>query len=273
MSSKTRLEPADIPVVILAGGMGTRLREETERVPKPLVQIGEKPIVWHIMKLYGHYGFRRFILCLGYKGWLIKEFFLRYREQTSDFTVGLNGDRAPAFHNGGESENWEVTLAETGLLTATGARLWRVRDYIDTDTFMFTYGDGLAGVDLKAELDFHFGHDRIGTVTGVRPTSRYGEMRVSGDAVVDFNEKPLSDGFVSGGFFAFQREFFDYLNDDPGLFFEHAPLQTLAKDSQLGVFPFDGYWMGMDTFRDFTELNELWASGDAPWKVWSDEAR
>jgi glucose-1-phosphate cytidylyltransferase len=267
---KTRIAPAEMPVVILAGGMGTRLREETDRVPKPLVQIGEQPILWHIMKIYGHYGFRHFVLCLGYKSWLIKEYFLRYREHLSDFTIGLNGDHRPRFNDERADEDWEVTCAETGLTTATGARLWRVRDYVDTDTFMFTYGDGIGKVDVTALLDFHYSHDKIGTVTGVHPTSRYGEMRVEGEEVVEFNEKPTTpEGFVSGGFFVFQREFFDYLNDDPQLFFEHAPLRDLARDNQLAVFEHTDFWMGMDTYREFTELNERWERGDAPWKVWS----
>ena len=262
--------PTDqIPVVILAGGLGTRLREETERVPKPLVEIGEKPILWHIMKIYSHFGFRRFVLCLGYKSWLIKEFFLRYREHVCDFTLEMNGHHTPRFHDNSADEHWKITFPETGLHTATGARLRRVRDYVDTDTFMFTYGDGIGRVDIPALLDFHYESGRIGTVTGVHPQSRYGEMRVAGGRAVEFNEKPtLAEGFVSGGFFVFQREFFEYLNDDPGLFFEREPLQRLARDGELSVYPHDDFWMGMDTFRDFTELNELWATGDAPWKVW-----
>ncbi|HEX2467321.1 MAG TPA: glucose-1-phosphate cytidylyltransferase [Solirubrobacterales bacterium] len=266
-----RTSPDEMPVVILSGGMGTRLREETEKVPKPLVPIGEKPILWHIMKVYGHHGFRRFVLCLGYKSWLIKEFFLRYREQVSDFTLELSNDHRPEFHNNHADENWVVTCAETGLTTATGARLWRVRDYVTTDTFMFTYGDGIGNVDVDALLDYHYEHGSIGTVTGVHPTSRYGEMRVAGGMVAEFNEKPtVPEGFVSGGFFVFQRAFFDYLNDDPQLFFEHEPLQNLARDGELAVFPHEDFWMGMDTYREFTQLNDLWASGEAPWRVWSD---
>ena len=266
-----RLAPREIPVVILAGGMGTRLREETEKMPKPLVPIGDKPILWHIMKIYGHYGFHRFVLCLGYKSWLIKEFFLRYREQVSDFTIAMNNDHTPVFHDQQADEEWEVTCAETGLTTATGARLWRVRDYVTTDTFMFTYGDGIGNVDIGALLDFHYEQGRIGTVTGVHPTSRYGEMRVAGDIVTEFNEKPtVPEGFVSGGFFVFQREFFDYLNDDPQLFFEHEPLRNLARDGELAVFAHEDFWMGMDTYREFTELNDLWAGGDAAWRVWGE---
>lgn len=267
----SRLSAEEIPVVILAGGLGTRLREETERVPKPLVSIGENPILWHIMKLYAHHDFNRFVLCLGYKSWLIKEFFLRYREHVCDFTLALNGDHQPEFHGNDADENWEITFAETGLMTATGGRLWRVQDYIDTDTFMFTYGDGIGRVDISALLDFHYRSGRIGTVTGVHPTSRYGELTERDGRAVAFNEKPTTpEGFVSGGFFVFQREFLDYLNDDPQLFFEHAPLQDLARAGELAVFPHAGFWMGMDTHREFTALNEMWASGNAPWKVWDD---
>ena len=264
--------PVDqMPVVILCGGMGTRLREETERLPKPLVEIGERPILWHIMKTYSHHGLGRFVLCLGYKSWQIKEFFLRYREYVSDFTLDMNGDHNPRFHESDGHENWSVTCVETGLHTATGARLKLVRDQVDTDTFMFTYGDGIGEVDVSALLEFHYEHGRIGTVTGVHPTSRYGEMKVDSDRVVEFNEKPtMPAGYVSGGFFVFQREFFDYLDDDPQLFFEHAPLRNLARDGELAVFPHEGFWMGMDTYRELTELNRLWATGEAPWKVWAD---
>jgi glucose-1-phosphate cytidylyltransferase len=266
-----RIQHAEMPVVILCGGMGTRLREETERVPKPLVEIGDKPILWHIMKIYAQHGFRRFVLCLGYKSWLIKEFFLRYREYVSDFTLEMNATHKPIFQNGLGHEDWEVTCAETGLTTATGARLWRVQHYIDTDTFMFTYGDGIGRVNLKELLDFHYEHGRIGTVTGVHPTSRYGEMRVDGRHVTEFDEKPtMPEGWVSGGFFVFKREFFRYMNDDPSLFFEEAPLRNLARDGELAVYPHEQFWMGMDTYRDFMELNKLWESGEAPWKVWAD---
>ena len=263
--------PEDIPVVILAGGLGTRLREETERVPKPLVRIGERPILWHIMKLYGHYGFRRFILCLGYKSWDIKQYFLSYQEQLSDFTIQLANDHSPVFRNRAADENWEVTCVETGLLTGTGGRLSRVRGYIDTDLFMFTYGDGIGAVDLEALLDHHTAMGRVGTVTGVTPTSRYGEMMTQGHEVLEFNEKPTkSEGLVSGGFFVLNRRIFDYVSDDEDLFFEREPLRKLARDGELSVYHHRDFWMGMDTFRDFTELNNLWHGGQAPWRVWDD---
>lgn len=261
-----------LPVVILAGGMGTRLREITgERVPKPLVEIGEQPILWHIMKIYGSFGFERFVLCLGYKGIEIKEYFLRHREYLADFTIRLHGAHEPVFHNAMGDEAWEVTCAETGLVAGTGARVHRIRDYIDSDTFLLTYGDGVGDVDIGALLAFHHEHGRVGTVTGVRPTSRYGELEVRDSRAVEFNEKPtVSEGFVSGGFFVFQRSFFEYLTDDPDLMLEQEPLQKLARDGELAVFPHDGFWMGMDTWRDYTELDALWKSGNAPWKVWTD---
>jgi glucose-1-phosphate cytidylyltransferase len=270
-SAETRARNAEIPVVILAGGLGTRLKEETERVPKPMVRIGEQPILWHIMKLYGHYGFRRFVLCLGYKSEIIKQFFLTYREQLSDLRIDLSGRRDLSFLSGPGAEDWEVICAETGLMTGTGGRLARVRDYVDTDTFMFTYGDGIGSVDLQALLDHHRREGRAATVTGVRPSSRYGEMEISGQAVTEFAEKPAaSEGVVSGGFFVFERSVFDYLTDEEDLLLERAPLRKLARDGQLSVFVHEDFWMGMDTYREFTALNEMWAGGSAPWKAWSD---
>ncbi len=266
-----RVAKADIPVVILCGGMGTRLREATERLPKPLVDIGDRPILWHIMKLYSHHGFRRFILALGYRSYDIKNYFLTYRENLADFTLRLKDNHLPNFLNDAGNEDWEVTCLETGLLTGTGGRVSRVRGHVDTPTFALTYGDGIGAVDLSAVLDFHLSHGALGTVTAVHPTSRYGEMHVSGEQVTEFNEKPtMADGYVSGGFFFFQRPFFDYLSDDPGLFLEEEPLRRLATDGQLRKFTHEGFWMGMDTFRDYAALNDLWSKGEAPWKVWPE---
>jgi glucose-1-phosphate cytidylyltransferase len=266
-------DPANIPVVILCGGMGTRLREASEKLPKPLVDIGGRPILWHIMKTYSQHGYRRFTLCLGYKGDLIKRHFLELREQTSDFTLRLGADLEPQFHGSGIQEDWEVTFVETGLLSGTGARIRRVADYLDQPLFALTYGDGIGDIDLRAQLAHHHRLGRIATVTGVHPTSRFGEMTVGpdGDQVVEFNEKPQSPtGWVSGGFFLFQREFIHkYLTDDPDLLLERSPLQSVARDGELTVFPHEGFWMGMDTFRDWTELNGLWDRGDAPWKTWA----
>jgi len=268
-----RLVPgaADIPVVILCGGMGTRLREASEKLPKPLVDIGGKPILWHIMKTYGHYGFRRFILCLGYKSDAIKNYFLNYREQVADFTLTLSDDHTPTFHNAEGDEDWEVTFAETGLLSGTGARLGRIREYLTGPRFLLTYGDGVGSIDVAALFDAHIQGGRMGTVTGVRPSSRYGELETEGDGVSLFAEKPPQTGWVSGGYFVFERAFADkYVDDDPSLMLERYPLQQLARDRQLTLYPHDGFWMGMDTFRDWTELNQLWDAGAAPWRVWSD---
>ena len=263
---------AEIPVVILCGGQGTRIREAADRIPKPLIDIGGQPILWHIMKLYDSFGFRRFILCLGYKSSEIKGYFLQYREALADFTIVLDSDHEPRFHNALGNEDWEVTCAETGLATGTGGRIGRIERYIDTDTFMLTYGDGLGDVNIGELLRFHLAHGRIGTVTGVRPTSRFGEISVEGNIVTEFNEKPHApSSLVSGGFFVFNRTFFKYLSCNEELFLESEPLRRLAADRELRVLPHEGFWMGMDTFREYTQLNDLWASGRAPWKLWSDQ--
>jgi glucose-1-phosphate cytidylyltransferase len=265
-------DPADIPVVILCGGMGTRLREASEKLPKPLVDVGGKPILWHVMKIYSHFGFRRFVLCLGYKGDQIRRYFLDYREQSSDFTLDLAADQPPRWHGSGVAEDWEVTFVETGLLTGTGGRIRRVASHLDRDFFLLTYGDGIGAVDIEALVAQHLAGGQLATVTGVHPASRYGEMHVAGDRVTEFNEKPtLATGWVSGGFFALDRLVIDkYLDDDPDLLLEKRPLQNLASDGELGVFRHEGFWMGMDTFRDWTELNSLWDGGNPPWKIWHD---
>lgn len=263
-------DPAEIPVVILCGGMGTRLREASEKLPKPLVDVGGKPILWHVMKTYSHFGYRRFILCLGYKSEQIRRYFLDYREHQNDFTLDLGAGQPPKWHGRGRTEDWEITFVDTGLLTGTGARIKRVANYLDHDNFLMTYGDGIGAIDIPRLVEQHLASGRLGTVTGVHPASRYGEMHVTGRQVTEFNEKPtLAAGWVSGGFFVFNRLMVDkYLDDDPTLLLEKKPLQTLASDGELGVFLHEGFWMGMDTFRDWTELNGLWDSGDAPWKVW-----
>lgn len=263
------MNPADIPVVILCGGMGTRLREASEKLPKPLVDIGGMPILWHIMKLYGDHGFRRFVLGLGYKSDQIKRYFLDHRFQNSDFTLNM-ADDSQHMHQAHSTEDWEVTFVETGLQTGTGARIRRVASFLgDSERFALTYGDGIGDVDLTALLAAHERGARTGTVTGVHPGSRYGEMRIDEqqDCVQEFNEKPtLATGWVSGGFFVFERSFVaDYLDDEPALLLEHRPLQRLASDGQLTVHRHEGFWMGMDTFRDWTELNARWDRGDAPW--------
>jgi glucose-1-phosphate cytidylyltransferase len=258
----------DLPVVILCGGQGTRLREETEYRPKPMVEIGDQPILWHIMKIYSRFGIRRFILCLGYKGWEIKQYFLRYNEMHRDFSLVMDGHAGPEFLTPPVDEAWQVTCAETGADSGTGGRLAKVARYIDTPTFFFTYGDAVGAVDVQALLDLHLSEGRTATVTGVHPTSRYGEMHVRGAQVVEFNEKPtLAEGLVSGGFFVFQREIFDVLLDDPRHMLELEPLQRLAREDQLSVYAHEEFWHPMDTYRDYLQLNELWKR-EAPWKSW-----
>jgi glucose-1-phosphate cytidylyltransferase len=257
---------SELPAVILCGGQGTRLREATERIPKPLVDVGGRPVLWHIMKIYSRHGVRRFILCLGYKSHLIKDYFLSYREHLADFTMRLGDPASIRHHTDIGSEDWEITFAETGLPTGTGARLRRVRDYVGTDEFLFTYGDGVADVDVSAAVAQHRASGSIGTVTGVRPASRYGELGVEGSIVTDFAEKPTVDkGMINGGFFVFGRGIFDYLSEEPELMLEQEPLRRLAADRQLSVFPHEGYWLGMDTYRDYLELNGLWDRGESPW--------
>jgi glucose-1-phosphate cytidylyltransferase len=255
-------------VVILCGGMGTRLREETEFRPKPLVEIGGKPILWHIMKTYSHFGFKEFVLCLGYKGHLIKEYFLNYRVMQSDFTLRLDSPTDPQFHCGTDPVDWSITFAETGADAMTGARVKRIEKYIQEDTFLLTYGDGVADIDVGKLLEFHRRHGKTGTVTGVRTNSRYGELVVIEGRVNRFAEKPpTEEAFISGGYFVFNRRVFDYLSSDDACVLERAPLETLTQEGQLMSYLHPGYWHCMDTYRDFIALNDLWRQG-APWKIW-----
>ena len=256
-------------VIILCGGKGTRLREETEYRPKPMLPIGPRPILWHIMKYYAHHGHTDFVLCLGYKGQMIKDYFLNYRFTASDITVRLGEKGKITFHDASQEENWSVTLADTGEDTMTGGRLQRVKKYVTDDLFLMTYGDGVGNVNLAALLKFHKAHGKIATLTGVRPPGRFGELNTNGDRITEFNEKPQTTaGVINGGFFVFSRKFFDYLNDDPGLILEQSPLQRAAADGQLMCFRHEGFWQPMDTFREFDLLNNLWNAGKAPWKVW-----
>ena len=256
-------------VVILCGGFGTRLREETEFRPKPMVEIGDKPIVWHIMKTFSHYGYKDFVLCLGYKGEMIKDYFLGYEKRNSDFSIDL-GTGAVELHNQHDATDWHVTLADTGLTAMTGARVKRIERYVDGDTFMLTYGDGVTDLDIDALMAFHRSHGKIGTVTGVSPASRYGELGIQGDQVRSFREKPQeSDSFISGGYFVFERRFFDYLSATDDCVLERAPLEQLAADGELMAFNHRGFWQCMDTARDLQYLLELWGEDRAPWKVWA----
>ena len=272
MADRRDVQPKDIPVVILCGGMGTRLREASEHLPKPLVDIGGRPILWHIMKSYSHYGFRRFVLCLGYKGDMIKDYFVDHRSRMNDFTLRLRDDHQLEFHTAVGDEDWEITFAETGLTTATGARVARVAPYLQAPRFALTYGDGIGAIDIPTALKVHTASGKLGTLTGVHPGGRYGEMVLDGDDVTQFNEKQSQTGYVNGGFFFFEREFIDkYLDPDlTDQMLEHAPLGRLARDGELGVHRHEGFWMGMDTFRDWKELNSLWDGGHAEWKVWDD---
>jgi len=259
----------DIPVVILAGGLGTRLREQTEFIPKPMVPIGTKPILWHIMKIYSHYGFKRFIICLGYKGEIIKEYFLHYRIRNSDFTIDLSNHEDIRVHNLHREDDWKVTLADTGLKAMTGARIKRIEKYIDTKKFLLTYGDGVANIDIKNLLAFHTSHKKIATITGVKPPSRFGELIAKQNKVIEFSEKPqVASSLINGGFFIFNRDMFRYLSEDDGCILEREPLEKLAKDGELMVYQHTGFWQCMDTLRDVNLLNEYWESGDIPWKVW-----
>lgn len=256
--------------VILCGGRGTRIRETSESLPKPMLSIGGRPIVWHIMQRYGAFGFDEFVLCLGYKGWLIKEFFLNYDLVTSDVTVRLGAPNVRKCHTK-LTENWTITLAETGESTNTGGRILAVRDYVaNDDLFFLTYGDGLGAIDFRALLDFHRRHGRIATLTAVRPPGRFGELVINDDRVTEFNEKPqASGGYINGGFFVLDgKRVWDYLTPaTPELVWEEAPLRALAADDQLRAFEHDGFWQPMDTPREYELLNRLWAGGEAPWKL------
>ncbi|HIJ43847.1 MAG: glucose-1-phosphate cytidylyltransferase [Rhodospirillales bacterium] len=258
-------------VVILCGGRGTRIRDVADNIPKPMVPVGEFPILWHIMKSYAGGGYTDFVLCLGYQQQAIKDFFLNYEAHTGDFTLTLGADKAVEYHGAHDEEGWKVTLADTGLDALTGARVKRVARYLEGDeNFMLTYGDGLGDIDYEALVDFHRSHGRILTVTGVRPPGRFGEL--AGDEsglVTEFNEKPqATGGRISGGFFVCRRELFDYLDDRQDLVFEQEPLRALVGDGQMMVYRHDGFWQCMDTYRDYRLLNGLWEGGEAAWKNW-----
>ena len=256
-------------VVILCGGMGTRLKEETEYKPKPLVKIGNKPILWHVLKIYAHYGFKDFVLCLGYKGELIKEYFLNYDILNNDFTIKLGLEKAITKHNAPEESDWTITLVDTGNNALKGARLKRIEKYIPDDVFMVTYGDGVSNINIRKLLDFHNQHGKIATVTGVRPPSLFGELLVKDNRALFFSEKPqTSAGLISGGFFVFNRKLFEYLTNDDNCDFEKGPLEKIASEGELMVYTHDGSWACMDTYRDVEYLNSLWQNKQTFWKVW-----
>ena len=256
-------------VVILCGGLGTRLREETEFRPKPLVDIGGRPILWHIMKTYAHHGFREFVLCLGYRGNMIKEYFLNYEAMNNDFTICL-GQKFHVHYNGSHQEqHFQVTLAETGAETMTGGRVKRVAKYLDGGPFFLTYGDGVANVDIRRLLEFHKSHGRLATVTTIPPISRFGIMDINpANEVMHFAEKPQSKEWASAGYFVLEPQVIDYIGGDDCIF-EREALEKLANDGQLMAYRHDGFFYAMDTFREYQVLNQLWSSGQAPWRVWA----
>lgn len=254
-------------VVILAGGLGTRIAEETGSRPKPMIEIGDRPLLWHIMKLYSHHGIDDFIICAGYKGYMIKEYFRNYWLHNCDVTFDLKSRDIEVHQDANES--WRVTVVDTGAETMTGGRLKRVRDYLGDDTFMLTYGDGLSDVDVTALLAFHRDQGRAATVTAVQPSGRFGALELGdGGVVSSFTEKPAGDGaWINGGFFVLEPEVFDYIEGD-STSWEREPLEGLARDGKLGAFRHEGFWQPMDTLRDKLALEALWAEGNAPWKVW-----
>jgi len=255
-------------IVILCGGKGTRMREETEFKPKPLVEIGGRPVLWHIMKMFAHHGFHDFCLCLGYKGEMIKRYFLDYEAMNADCTVSLGQNHAIRYHSSHGEQGFSVTMADTGLDAWTGARVKRVEPYIDGDTFMVTYGDGLSDVNIQDLLSFHISHGKLATVTAYSPMSRYGVMDIqANNQVSHFAEKPQVEGWVSAGFFVFQKEFLKYLSPDPMCILEREPLKRLAREGQLMAYKHDGFFYAMDTYRDYLHLNQLWDEGKAPWAV------
>ncbi len=253
-------------VVILAGGYGTRIRDVADDIPKPMIPIGPFPIIWHIMKHYASYGHNEFIICLGYKGQVIKDFFLNYEAYTRDLTISF-GSGDISFHNNNNESDWKVTLSDTGLRSMTGSRISRIKQFIGNEDFMLTYGDGVSDVDINKLVAYHKKHKKTLTVTGVRPPGRFGEMMTDENGkVLAFNEKPqASAGRISGGFFVASSKIFDYINDNEDLVFEQDPIHNLVKDNELMMFEHDGFWQPMDTSREYVLLNSLYEKGNAPW--------
>lgn len=254
-------------VVILAGGKGTRLIEETTNMPKPMVEIGGKPILWHIMKTYSHYGFNDFIICLGYKGYVIKEYFANYFLHSSDVTIDLGKNKTDMF--GSKAEPWKITLIDTGLETLTGGRIKRIEKYVGNKTFMLTYGDSVGDINIKELIKLHRKQGKYVTITAVQQAGRFGALQVSNSgSVKSFSEKPKGDGaWINGGFFVLEPEIFNYIKDDL-VMWEHKPLETLARLNQLNAYKHNGFWKCMDTLRDKIELESLWNEGTPPWKIW-----
>jgi glucose-1-phosphate cytidylyltransferase len=254
-------------VVILAGGFGTRISEESYLKPKPMIEIGEQPILWHIMKQYSHYGFNDFVICLGYKAYVIKEYFADYFLHTSNMTFDLANNKMTVHNN--FSEPWKVTLIDTGLNTLTGGRVKRIKPYTENEPFLLTYGDGVSDVNINELVDFHKKHGKMVTMTAVQPEGRFGVLDLDGDRVESFREKSQGDmGWINAGFMVLQPEFFDYIKGGDETILERQPLEDVAEDGQLMAFKHNGFWQCMDTQRDKKKLEEMWVSGKAPWKVW-----
>ncbi len=256
-------------VVIFAGGLGTRISEETDLRPKPMVEIGGKPILWHIMKIYSHYGFNDFIICLGYKGYYIKEYFMHYFMHNSDMTIELANNKIDVHYT--NSESFKVTLVDTGLETKTAGRLKRIKDYVGNEDFLLTYGDGVADIDIQQLISFHHQHGKVATVTAVQPEARFGGMELdSNNTVVNFREKPKGDGkWINAGFFVLKPSVFDYLPEaSDGIMWEDEPMETLTEKNELLAFKHHGFWKCMDALRDKIELEDLWKAKKAKWKIW-----
>lgn len=255
--------------LILAGGFGTRLSEETEIKPKPMVEIGGKPILWHVMKTYSHYGINEFVILLGYKGYMIKEYFANYFLHQSNVTIDLKSNSMKIHQS--NAEPWKITLIDTGLKTMTGGRIKRAKDYIGDETFMLTYGDGVADVNIKKLLEFHKKHKKLATVTSIMPVGRYGAIDISDkNEVKSFFEKPKGDGsWINGGFFVLEPKVLDYIEGDKTIW-ERDPLEKIVKDGQLNAYKHEGFWQAMDTLREKNDLEKMWAKDEAPWKVWKD---
>ncbi len=260
-----------IPVVILCGGKGTRLREETEFRPKPIISVGDRPIIWHIMKTYAHYGFKDFMLCLGYKGEIIRDYFFNYDWNHSDIKLELGSKRVTKLENSHGEEDWRIWLIDTGQETMTGGRLKRLASYIDqtgSDIFLATYGDGVSNVNISDILAFHRSHGKLATVTAVRPASRFGELMIENSLVTHFKEKPqTAEGWINGGYFVLNRKVLDLIEGD-NIVFEDQPLKTLSEMGELAVYKHEDFWQCMDTYRELELLNNLYNSGQARWKVW-----
>jgi glucose-1-phosphate cytidylyltransferase len=253
--------------VILAGGLGTRISEESHLKPKPMITIGDKPILWHIMKIYSHYGINEFIICLGYKGYVIKEYFANYFLHMSNVTFDIQYNTMEVHER--QAEPWKVTLVETGEETMTGGRIKKIRPYLGNDDFCCTYGDGVSNVDIKASIDFHKKHGKLATVTAIQPPGRYGALQITDGAVESFQEKPAGDGnWINGGFFILNPSMVDKYIAGDATTFEQEPLRGLAADGQLQAYRHEGFWQPMDTLRDKNLLEDLWRGGHAPWKVW-----